>query len=286
MEEEVGDDLYSDFGPELGVADDGRWAAPTAAATVAMQGGATAPSSRVPEPPLVTVAPGAADLYADLFSGEGSSGGTLLKTQVAELTDRVQRQEVQISGLQQQVDTLTQQNGELSERCATLAANISSLYNTAKLELQRKDAEIRELRERMAAPSGARGRAPAPAPSPRPGSTSGRPPAQHQPAAQSHAGTEQGSLQPPPQQQQQQQLQAGQERRDERRHGRPDEAGRGSSSREHSQPGSRPPGGSRSLASSEEGGGGLRAERYASEERRGGGSDRHEHRSRDYRDRR
>lgn len=33
----------------------------------------------------MTVAPGAADLYADLFSGEGSSGGTLLKTQVAEV---------------------------------------------------------------------------------------------------------------------------------------------------------------------------------------------------------
>ncbi len=40
------------------------------------------------------------------------------------------------------------QNGELSERCDTLATNISSLYNTAKLELQRKDAEIKELRER------------------------------------------------------------------------------------------------------------------------------------------
>jgi hypothetical protein len=40
------------------------------------------------------------------------------------------------------------QNGELDARCATLTANISALYNTAKLEIQRKDAEIKELRER------------------------------------------------------------------------------------------------------------------------------------------
>ena len=43
------------------------------------------------------------------------------------------------------------QNGELSERCATLTANISSLFNTAKLELQRKDEAIKELRQRCAA---------------------------------------------------------------------------------------------------------------------------------------
>ena len=46
------------------------------------------------------------------------------------------------------LDPLPLQNGELSERASTLTANISSLYSTAKLELQRKDVEIRELRER------------------------------------------------------------------------------------------------------------------------------------------
>lgn len=172
----------------------------------------------MPAPPLVTLGPGAADLYADLFAAEGGEGGTLLKTQVAELTDRVGRQEAQIAGLQEQVAALTQQvcraagrwfgvqagrcscdarswawegwvspqalaslwpvhlpllkwspnslpplslppshwpgphaclqNGELSEQASTLTANISALYNTAKLEMQRKDAEIKELRER------------------------------------------------------------------------------------------------------------------------------------------
>lgn len=40
------------------------------------------------------------------------------------------------------------QNGQLSERCAALTANISCLFNTAKMELQRKDDTIKELRER------------------------------------------------------------------------------------------------------------------------------------------
>ncbi len=38
-----------------------------------------------PEPPLVSVDPAAADIYADLFTEDGE-GGTLLKTQVAEVT--------------------------------------------------------------------------------------------------------------------------------------------------------------------------------------------------------
>ena len=42
------------------------------------------------------------------------------------------------------------QNEELEQQRSTLATNISSLYKTAKLELQRKDAEIKELRERWA----------------------------------------------------------------------------------------------------------------------------------------
>jgi hypothetical protein len=48
------------------------------------------------------------------------------------------------------VSLCTLQNGELGGRCTTLATNISALYNTAKLELQRKDTEIQQLRERWA----------------------------------------------------------------------------------------------------------------------------------------
>lgn len=41
-----------------------------------------------PEPPLVTVPPGAADLYSDLFGNGNDGAGTLLKTQVAEVSKR------------------------------------------------------------------------------------------------------------------------------------------------------------------------------------------------------
>lgn len=39
------------------------------------------------------------------------------------------------------------QNGTLAEREGALAANISALFSTAKLELARKDGEIKELRQ-------------------------------------------------------------------------------------------------------------------------------------------
>lgn len=39
------------------------------------------------------------------------------------------------------------QNDELAEREAALAGNISALFNTAKLELARKDADIKDLRQ-------------------------------------------------------------------------------------------------------------------------------------------
>lgn len=42
------------------------------------------------------------------------------------------------------------QNSELSEANTNLTHNISSLFNTAKLEIERKDNEIKELREKIA----------------------------------------------------------------------------------------------------------------------------------------
>ena len=58
-------------------------------AAAAGAGAAAAAADSAPEPPLVKVADGAAELYADLFGGGGSdgSGGVLLKTQVAEVGD-------------------------------------------------------------------------------------------------------------------------------------------------------------------------------------------------------
>ncbi|KAL4424924.1 hypothetical protein ABPG77_009653 [Micractinium sp. CCAP 211/92] len=149
-EVEAVDDLFSEFGSPQKTAAHSLPAPNSAAVAPAATAAATGLGG--PEPPLVTVPPGAADLYADLFGSGDDGAGTLLKTQVAELSERAQRQEAQIQALQAQVEALTQQNGALSERAATLAANISSLYNTAKLELARKDAQIRELRENPTAP--------------------------------------------------------------------------------------------------------------------------------------
>ncbi|PRW58764.1 N-methyltryptophan oxidase isoform A [Chlorella sorokiniana] len=130
-----GEDLYSDFGPPVGLAEEEE-----------LRAGASGSGGSGVEP---MAAEAALDLYADLLDG-GGEGGTLLKTQVAELSDRVQRQEAQIAALQQQVEALTEENGQLSERCAALTSNISCLFNTAKLELARKDEAIKELRERWA----------------------------------------------------------------------------------------------------------------------------------------
>lgn len=74
-----------------------------------MDAATAAPAAAAPEPPLVTVSPGAADLYADLFEGGEGEGGTLLRTQVAELSDRVGRQEALIAELRAQVAALTEE---------------------------------------------------------------------------------------------------------------------------------------------------------------------------------
>ncbi|KAL4434264.1 hypothetical protein ABPG75_000705 [Micractinium tetrahymenae] len=220
------DNLYDDFGsPEKLVAN--RLQAPDTAAAAPATLAAAGPAAL--DLPLVKVSPGAADLYADLFSSGDDGGGTLLKTQVAELSDRVQRQEASIKALKAQVEALTQQNGELSERAGTLTANISSLYNTAKLELARKVAEIRELREKLATSAGF-ARAPVPV---RPGSAPPTAPKhndrhghaqqqqQHQPHQQQPAlpGSvrRQGSAEPPAKHDGQQRQQR-EERREERRH--------------------------------------------------------------------
>lgn len=46
------------------------------------------------------------------------------------------------------------QNTELQTLKTTLINNISSLFNTAKLEIQRKDDEIKELRRKIATSGG------------------------------------------------------------------------------------------------------------------------------------
>ncbi|GAB4816675.1 hypothetical protein N2152v2_003721 [Parachlorella kessleri] len=154
MSDEPLEDVYGDFGMAVEVQpaaqDPSLWGqAATAAAGIASLDAAQLDAEQ--GPPLVKVDDAYmadATLYADLYDEEGGPRETLLKTQVAELQDRVQQQEQELLQLRGQVEELQQQNEELEQQRSTLATNISSLYKTAKLELQRKDAEIKELRDR------------------------------------------------------------------------------------------------------------------------------------------
>eukprot|EP00887_Chlorella_sp_A99_P000664 scaffold5.g664.t1 len=157
-------DLDDEFGAPVALAASSKEDAPAwalGATPVAPPHPVPAPAGTV-EPPLVKVPEGSfleadeqdeqeeqevEDLYGDLLDGGGGAGGTLLQTQLAELKDRAARQEAQISDLQAQADNLAARNRELEAQVAVLTTNISSLYDTAKLEIQRRVDEIRELRE-------------------------------------------------------------------------------------------------------------------------------------------
>lgn len=118
------------------------------------------------EPPLVDVSSylsSKVDLYGDLL-GDDPGQGTLLKTQVAELSHRTKQQEQRITVLENETQSLRQQVAMLSQERDALATNISSLYNTAKLEMQRKDAEIKDLRQRLSAAAAGPSRPAQPAP--------------------------------------------------------------------------------------------------------------------------
>ncbi|KAL4519697.1 hypothetical protein Ndes2526B_g01729 [Nannochloris sp. 'desiccata'] len=128
------DDLDSEFGASpLGKTD--------------IRGGAAATTAPL-EMTIVDAAP-LPDIYGDLY-GDTGEGNVLLKTQVAQLKDQCTKQEQFIKRLQQQLDSLTSENAELQTLKTTLTNNISTLFNTAKLEIQRKDDEIKELRGKVA----------------------------------------------------------------------------------------------------------------------------------------
>ncbi|KAL6769596.1 hypothetical protein ACKKBG_A31635 [Auxenochlorella protothecoides x Auxenochlorella symbiontica] len=111
--------------------------------------GLTSPPKLNPGLPTVQVDPDLLndDLYGDLVDERGT-GGTLLGLQLAQerarikqTTDELEAQKAENSRLEEALSAVTQ------ERDALLH-NISVLYKTAKLEIARKDAEIKELRSR------------------------------------------------------------------------------------------------------------------------------------------
>ena len=68
-----------------------------------------------------------------------------------QLQSEVDEASTRTAELEQQVTSLTQDNEKLRQANEILNNNISVLFNTAKLEIQRKDDQIKELRQELMA---------------------------------------------------------------------------------------------------------------------------------------
>ncbi|KAK9909567.1 hypothetical protein WJX75_004212 [Coccomyxa subellipsoidea] len=90
----------------------------------------------------------AEELYGDLFARDGAGEG-LLPIQAAELTRRSEEQEAVIEELKLRLEAAEAERDELREERETLVRNISCIFRTAQLELQRKDDQLMELRQRV-----------------------------------------------------------------------------------------------------------------------------------------
>ncbi len=93
-------------------------------------------------------------LYGDLVEGgDGPStsavghASTLLKLRISKLQSELHASEETANAFAEELGRLREANAELAGKNRTLERNISSLFNTAKLEIERKDAEIRRLRK-------------------------------------------------------------------------------------------------------------------------------------------
>ncbi|KAK9865645.1 hypothetical protein WJX84_004069 [Apatococcus fuscideae] len=89
------------------------------------------------------------DLYGDLVPGSFPAD-TGLQDKIQELTEQTQQQAARILELQAELEERTQERDQLTEEKTILSRNISCLFKTAQLEIDRKDAEIKKMRARLA----------------------------------------------------------------------------------------------------------------------------------------
>lgn len=95
------------------------------------------------------------ELYGDLFvgqddpSGQGSAGTGILRLKVSKLMSDVAAKDAIISETDKVIQGLRDAVSRLEKENETLKYNISSLFNTAKLEIERKDREIEENRSEI-----------------------------------------------------------------------------------------------------------------------------------------
>lgn len=94
------------------------------------------------------------DLYADLYvsdhgSGKGNDGSGILRLKVSKLMSDVAAKDAVISEAEKVIQGLRETVSRLEGENETLKYNISSLFNTARLEIERKDREIEENRSEI-----------------------------------------------------------------------------------------------------------------------------------------
>jgi hypothetical protein len=95
------------------------------------------------------------DLYGDLYvdddhgSGKRNDGSGILRLKVSKLTSDVAAKDAVISEAEKVIQSLRETVSRLERENETLKYNISSLFNTAKLEIERKDREIEENRSEI-----------------------------------------------------------------------------------------------------------------------------------------
>lgn len=89
------------------------------------------------------------DLYGDLLTGHTEEGQGHYRAKAEELTSKLQATEEQMQQLQTQLETTQAEQARLVKERETLVRNISCLFKTAQLEIQRKDSELKQLRDRL-----------------------------------------------------------------------------------------------------------------------------------------
>jgi len=87
-----------------------------------------------------------ADLYADLATTDGH---TLLTATVTSQKTQIEELQSQLDNFRQLSTDLQQQLNQSVDENSTLKTNISRLYDTAKLELKRKDSAIDQLEQEV-----------------------------------------------------------------------------------------------------------------------------------------
>ena len=92
------------------------------------------------------------ELYGDLGGGvlgdrEPVKSSSVPTKNIYEINEELEQIRKENEQLRARVQKVEGEKSELKKKLVNLARNISSLFNTAKLEIQRKDREIQRLRD-------------------------------------------------------------------------------------------------------------------------------------------